>query len=45
MKCLAIAANGRGPLLLEAGADRVIPDFTTADLEELRTMFQKTTLR
>jgi len=39
MKCLAIAANGRGPLLQEAGADRVLPDFTATDLDDLRELF------
>ena len=41
MKCLAIAANGRGPLLKKAGADRVVPDFTVARVEELRRLFEK----
>jgi HAD superfamily hydrolase (TIGR01509 family) len=40
MKCLAIAAAGRGPLLEGAGADRVLPDFTTARLDELRGLFE-----
>ena len=39
MKCLAIAANGRGPLLERAGADRVVPDFSAASLDELRGLF------
>jgi beta-phosphoglucomutase family hydrolase len=39
MKCLAIAAKGRGPLLGKAGADRVLPDFTSANLGELRGLF------
>jgi beta-phosphoglucomutase-like phosphatase (HAD superfamily) len=39
MKCLAIAANGREPLLRNAGADKVVPDFTAASLEELQTLF------
>jgi beta-phosphoglucomutase len=39
MKCLAIAANGRRPLLEEAGADVVVGDFTEARLAELRTLF------
>jgi HAD superfamily hydrolase (TIGR01509 family) len=39
MKCLGIAANGRGPLLENAGADRVLPDFTSACLEDLRGLF------
>jgi len=39
MKCLAIAANGRGPLLEKAGADKVIPDFRQARVDELRGLF------
>ena len=39
MKCLAIAANGRGPLLEKAGADWIIPDFTAASLDDLRSLF------
>ncbi len=44
MKCLAIASNGRGPLLQQAGADRVVPDFTSAHLEELQALFRQATL-
>jgi hypothetical protein len=40
MKCLAIAANGRGPLLKRAGADHVVPDFTATNLEDLRRLFE-----
>lgn len=39
MKCLAIATNGRGPLLENAGADRVISDFSEVNLDELRRLF------
>lgn len=39
MKCLAIAANGRGPLLQKAGADRVVDDFSAANLDDLRGLF------
>ncbi len=39
MKCLAIAANGRGALLKEAGADAVVPDFTFANLADLHSLF------
>jgi HAD superfamily hydrolase (TIGR01509 family) len=39
MKCLAIAANGRGPLLEKAGADCVVSDFSSANLDELRSLF------
>ncbi len=40
MKCLAIAANGRGPLLKQAGADCVVADFTQVSLEKLRGLFK-----
>src|SRR6266852_1554773 len=39
MRCLAIASNGRGPVLSKAGADMVIPNFTSLKLEELRPLF------
>jgi beta-phosphoglucomutase len=39
MKCLAIAANGRGPILEKAGADLSRTDFTAVNLEELRKLF------
>jgi HAD superfamily hydrolase (TIGR01509 family) len=39
MKCLGIAANGRGPLLKKAGADRVVLDFTLTSLADLRRLF------
>lgn len=39
MKCLAIAVNGRGALLKQAGADCVVADFTQVSLEELRGLF------
>lgn len=39
MRCLAIAANGRGPVLKKAGADMVIPDFMAIKLDDLRPMF------
>jgi beta-phosphoglucomutase len=39
MKSLAIAANGRGPRLKEAGADLVVEDFTNADLNDLKQLF------
>lgn len=40
MKCLAIAGNGRGPILERAGADKIIPDFTATSLGELRKAFE-----
>lgn len=39
MKCLAIAANGRGPRLQHAGADLVVQDFTSVRLDDLRRLF------
>ena len=39
MRCLAIAANGRTPLLQKAGADKIVPDFTATSLDELRGLF------
>jgi beta-phosphoglucomutase len=39
MKCLAIAANGRGPRLKQAGADLVMNDFTNAHLGDVRRLF------
>jgi beta-phosphoglucomutase len=44
MRCLAIASNGRGPVLSKAGADMVIPDFTGIKLDELRTLFAHSTI-
>jgi beta-phosphoglucomutase-like phosphatase (HAD superfamily) len=41
MKCLAIAANGRGPLLKTAGADKVSADFTNVRLDDLLELFAK----
>jgi beta-phosphoglucomutase-like phosphatase (HAD superfamily) len=43
MKCFAVATNGRADLLLDAGADYVIPNFsglTLAAVEELWTKTQ-----
>jgi len=45
MKCLAIAANGRGPLLKSAGADAVATDFTATSLESLYSLFTKSGYR
>jgi beta-phosphoglucomutase len=39
MKCLAIAAEGRGHLLKRAGAERVVTDFTSVRFEDLRGLF------
>jgi beta-phosphoglucomutase len=39
MKCLAIAANGRSPLLAKAGADKVVPGFTHVRLADLHQLF------
>jgi beta-phosphoglucomutase len=40
MKCLAIAAEGRGPLLKDAGADLIVPDFSDTNVEDVRRTFQ-----
>jgi len=39
MKCLAIAANGSGAKLQDAGADLVVEDFTKTMLEEVSSLF------
>jgi beta-phosphoglucomutase len=39
MKCLAIAANGRGTILKTAGADKVAADFTEVRLGDLLELF------
>jgi beta-phosphoglucomutase-like phosphatase (HAD superfamily) len=39
MKCLAIAANGRVPLLKDAGADLVVENFEQTDLNDVRRLF------
>lgn len=39
MSCLAIAANGRGELLHDAGADWVVQDFRGVQLEQLQDEF------
>ncbi len=41
MKCLAIAANGRMPLLKKAGADVIVPDFTATNLKQLRGLWDQ----
>ena len=42
MKCLALAANGRGPRLKEAGADLVVEDFTAVKLDDVSRLFPAT---
>lgn len=39
MKCLGIAANGRGGDLLAAGADHVVPDFSEVSLQDVQQLF------
>ena len=39
MNCLAIAATGRTELLKEAGADWIVEDFRSVELQELRKQF------
>ena len=41
MKCLAIASNGRTPLLQNAGADVIVPDFTATNLKQLRELWDQ----
>jgi beta-phosphoglucomutase len=38
MQCLAIASNGRGQLLREAGADRVVSNFVGLSLQSLHNI-------
>lgn len=40
MKCLAIASAGREMMLSGAGADKIIRDFSSLALDELRTLFE-----
>lgn len=40
MKCLAIASNGRARALQEAGADRIVTDFTSVCVDELQKLFE-----
>jgi beta-phosphoglucomutase len=39
MKCLGIASNGRGELLSEAGADRVVADYREISLRDVQHLF------
>lgn len=39
MKCLGIAANGRGGDLMAAGADHVIPDYSEISLRAVQQLF------
>jgi HAD superfamily hydrolase (TIGR01509 family) len=39
MMCVGIAANGRGSLLTEAGADLVVTDFAQTNLADIRRLF------
>jgi beta-phosphoglucomutase len=45
MKCLGIAAGGRGVLLKNAGADLVAEDFEQTTLDDVRRIFSKTPSR
>jgi HAD superfamily hydrolase (TIGR01509 family) len=45
MKCLGIAAGGRGVLLKKAGAALVVEDFEQTTLENVRRLFSKTSSR
>ena len=39
MRCLGVAKGGRGALLLEVGADKVVPDFVHLSVAELKSLF------
>ncbi len=39
MKCMGIAANGRGPTLKQAGADLVVIDFLRTNLDDVTRLF------
>lgn len=41
MRCLALATQGRTHLLREAGADRVVADFSTVRLDQLQKLFSR----
>jgi beta-phosphoglucomutase family hydrolase len=38
-KCVALATNGVSPALLEAGADEIIPDFSSLSLADIKKLF------
>jgi beta-phosphoglucomutase len=40
MKCVGIADNGREALLLETGADKVVPNFIDLTVADLQTLFE-----
>lgn len=40
MKCLGIAESSRGALLLEMGADKVVPNFVDLTIADLQTLFE-----
>jgi HAD superfamily hydrolase (TIGR01509 family) len=42
MKCLGVADSSRAPLLYEAGAEHVIPDFTKIQISDLNEFFGST---
>jgi beta-phosphoglucomutase len=42
MKCLGIATHERRPILVNAGADRVVPDFRSIGVDELQQLFKLT---
>jgi beta-phosphoglucomutase len=39
MRCIGVASNGRGPKLLQAGADKVISQFDEITIESLQVLF------
>jgi len=39
MKCIGVASNGVIPILLQAGADHIIPDFSGVTFDQLQSLF------
>jgi beta-phosphoglucomutase len=40
MRCVGVATNGAIPILLEAGADHIIPDFSGVTFDLMQTLFE-----
>jgi beta-phosphoglucomutase len=39
MRCIGVASNGVIPILLEAGADHIVPDFSGVTFDQLQSLF------
>ncbi len=39
MKCVGVASDGAAPMLLQAGADQIIPDFSYVPFDLLQKLF------